>query len=82
MTFTLTLDVSQITDDITVVASKVIRKITYDVHATIIDRIRLGPKTGRTYRRRTKSGRIRFIEPRLQANRRRPTSGRLSARSR
>jgi hypothetical protein len=54
MTFDLVLDVSKVTGDITAVASKVIRKVTYDVQATIVDRIRLGPKTGRIYKRRRK----------------------------
>jgi hypothetical protein len=54
MTFNLILDASKVAGDITTVASKVIKKVTYDVQATIVDRIRLGPKTGRIYKRRRK----------------------------
>jgi hypothetical protein len=60
MTFNLVLDASQIKGDIAAVASRVIKKVTYDVQATIVTRIQTGPKTGRLYRRRTKSGKIRM----------------------
>jgi hypothetical protein len=61
MTFNLVLDASQIKGDIAAVASRVIKKVTYDVQATIVTRIQTGPKTGRLYRRRDKkTGRIRL----------------------
>lgn len=60
MTFNLVLDISQTTADIAEVGAIVVSKITYDVQATIVSRIQAGPKTGRLYRRRTKSGRIRM----------------------
>ena len=58
MTFKLIVDPVQIVGNATAIASKVIRKITYDVHAAILDRIRLGPKTGRLYRRGKRGQRV------------------------
>lgn len=61
MTFNLILDASKVIGDIKAVASIVIKKITYDVQATIVARIQTGPKTGRLYRRRNKkTGKIRI----------------------
>jgi hypothetical protein len=60
MTFKLIVDPVKIVGNATDIASKVIRKVTYDIHGAILDRIRLGPKTGRRYRRRDKDGRIRI----------------------
>jgi hypothetical protein len=57
MTISLIIDPLKIANNIAQVASKVIRKITFDVHGAIIDQIRKGPKTGRLYKR-GKRGRV------------------------
>jgi HK97 gp10 family phage protein len=57
MTISLIIDPLKIANDVTAIASKVIRKITYDVAGAIVDQIRKGPKTGRLYKR-GKRGRV------------------------